>query len=160
MRCGVHKRANPAYDGRRGLHCRFDRKESTMFSKPNPEQIKETAHGLVDSAAQATTRVIDKTVDGTVHLSEKASAAYESASEKTRSTLDAMADRGSEYLHQGAAKAQEYRELAREKASQYRDQCETYVQEKPLQAIAIAAGVGAVVASLVLLAAGGRRRGD
>ncbi len=138
----------------------FYRKESTMFSKPNPEQIKETAHDLVDSAAKATTRAIDKTVDSTVRLSEKASDAYDSASDKTRSALDAMADRGSQYLHQGASKAQEYRDLAREKASQYRDQAETYVQDKPLHAVAIAAGIGAVVASLVLLAAGSRRRDD
>jgi ElaB/YqjD/DUF883 family membrane-anchored ribosome-binding protein len=34
------------------------------------------------------------------------------------------------------------------------------VQDKPLQAVAIAAGIGAVVASLVLLAAGSRRRDD
>jgi ElaB/YqjD/DUF883 family membrane-anchored ribosome-binding protein len=136
----------------------FPLKGSTMFSKPNPEHIKETAHGLVDSAAQATTRAIDKTVDGSVRLGEKASQAYESASDKTRSALDSMADRGSDYLHQSAAKAQEYRDLARDKAVQYRDQAQAYVQEKPLQAVAIAAGIGAVVASLVLLAAGGRRR--
>ena len=78
-----------------------------MFSKPSPEQIKETAHGLVDSAAQATTRAIDKTVDGTVRLSEKANEAYENASDKTRSAFDTLADRGSHYLHEGAAKAQE-----------------------------------------------------
>jgi ElaB/YqjD/DUF883 family membrane-anchored ribosome-binding protein len=57
-------------------------------------------------------------------------------------------DAASEKLHEVRDKAQKYYDAGRDTAEQWEQSIEGYVQEKPLQAVLIAAGVGLLVGLL------------
>lgn len=104
------------------------------------KNLPETAAAIGDKAKEA------------LELAKERGGEYwESGSEKAREYADRAKDKAGEYWESGSEKAREYAHRAKDKAGEYRDQTEAYVQENPLQSVAIAAGIGAAVASLFLV---------
>jgi ElaB/YqjD/DUF883 family membrane-anchored ribosome-binding protein len=79
-----------------------------------------------ESVSQAADRVRDKAAEVSQHLKDVASEKY-----------DEVRDKAAQAYNQG-----------REKAEQWEQSLESYVQEKPLQAVLLAAGIGLLLGLL------------
>ena len=87
------------------------------------------------------------------NIKDKTQEAVHDASGRVETAVNKLTERGSEMLNDGTRKAQALADLAVEKSTEYKEQCEDYVSKKPLQSVAIAAGIGAALAGLAVLIA-------
>jgi len=115
-------------------------------------QGRETAMGGEGGAAGVTQTLKNVGSDIGNYASNKASQLkdtaqeyYQTGREKAQEYMHMGADKAQEYMHAGADKAQEYYEMSRQKAVELEQNVESYIREKPLQSVLIAAGVGAVI---------------
>ena len=87
------------------------------------------------------------------NIKDKTQALAQEVSGRVESAVHKLTDRGSEMIHDGTRKAQALADLAVEKSTEYKEQWVDYVSKKPLQSVAIAAGIGAALAGLAVLIA-------
>ena len=112
---------------------------SSPSTRTSMSSLDGPAHDLADSAHA----LMDAT--GTV-----AGDAIRQARTATRESLHAFSDSASHLAHDSA-------QAVRERAAMLRDSSTDYIRERPLQAVLIAAGVGAAVALLSRALMGPRR---
>jgi len=104
-------------------------------------QGRETAMGGEGGAAGVTQTLKNVGSEIGNYASNKASQLKDTAQEYYHTGRD----KAEEYMHLGADKAQEYYEMSRQKAMELEQNVESYIRQKPLQSVLIAAGVGAVI---------------
>lgn len=84
----------------------------------------------------------------TDELKETAAHVVRDVKDRASEYIETGKEKAREYVESGRDKAREYVESGREKAREWEEGVEGYIQEKPVQALLIAAGVGLVLGLL------------
>jgi ElaB/YqjD/DUF883 family membrane-anchored ribosome-binding protein len=117
------------------------------------DQIADRLETAANKVASAVERAVGSVRQATNAALDKVEAGAQSAREGGRPTFDKVAERAQRLAAQGRAAAAQAQQQAGEKLREYADKTSAYVAQKPLQSVAIAAGIGAALAWLL-----GRKR--
>lgn len=119
-----------------------------IASNTNPQNALQTADNLVDSADQAiasTRSFANNALDATERK-------IHDLNSRVKPTLEKFSRNAEKYANQSMDMAMQAKDKARESISHYGAATSRYVTDKPVQAVLIAAAVGAAVALLVSFA--------
>ena len=121
---------------------------------------KHTFDQIADKASDATEKVANKAADTVDSARSFANEALDKADAKVRSlrgdlkpAIEALSARMQDLAQQGKAVASDTTSQARDRFNDVANKTSSYVSEKPMKSMAIAAAAGAVLAMLL-----GRRR--
>lgn len=113
--------------------------------------IQDDAEKFIDDAAAAGQRVAEKAKRSAAEALDAASDRMAVARDRAVEALDALTERANCYARKGLDKAVDMQHRARKELERASDATAHYVEEQPLKSVAIAAGVGAAVAALLML---------
>lgn len=116
--------------------------------------VQDTTSKAIEEAASTSHQAADKTLraasETLEHMHERVNAARTRAGE----TIDQLSERAQHYARVGMDKAAETRDRAKRGLQNAGDATSHYVADQPLKSIAIAAGVGAATAALLMMLRG------
>ena len=113
--------------------------------------IQDDAEKFIDDAAAVGQRVAEKAKRSAAEALDAASDRMAVARDRAVEALDALTERANCYARKGLDKAVDMQHRARKELERASDATAQYVEEQPLKSVAIAAGVGAAVAALLML---------
>ena len=116
--------------------------------------LQTSADKLIDDAASTTQEAADKTLRTVSNVLENASERLTAARSRAGEAIDQLNQRAHEYARVGMEKAGETRDRAKRQVQHAADVTSHYVEEQPLKSVAIAAGVGALTAAVLLMLRG------
>lgn len=116
------------------------------------------AEKFIDDAAAAGQKAAEKAKRSATEALDVASDKIASARDRAVEALDALTERANHYARCGLDKAVDLQHSAKRSIERASDATVHYVEEQPLKAVAIAAGIGAAVAAALLLLRDQNRR--
>ncbi len=135
------------------------------MDRPNPDfagvrRVDPMASDLTDSAAEQADKAIAATKRATDTAAQSAHAGLDSAAQSVQAGLETLQEKvpavlanagatADEYIAIGIARAREASTAVRDSTSRAQERATVYIREKPLNAVLIAAGVGALLALLL-----------
>ncbi len=117
-------------------------------------KLKDQANTMIKDAASATQEAAEKTLHAAAETADAAGERLHAARHRAHEAIDQLSDRAQHYARVGLDKAHDAKDYARRRLQDAGDATCSYVEEQPLKSIAIAAGVGAVTAALLMLLRG------
>ena len=116
--------------------------------------LQHSAEKLIDDAANTTQEAADKTLRTASNVLDSASERLTAARSRAGEAIDSLNQRAHEYARVGLEKAGETRDRAKRQVQHAADVTSHYVEEQPLRSVAIAAGVDALTAAVLLMLRG------
>ena len=116
--------------------------------------VQNTTDKVINDAAATTQEVADKTLTAAGAAMDNASDRLGAARARATEAIDHLAGRAQQHARVGIDKASDARDYAKRSLQNAGDATSSYVEEQPLKSIAIAAGVGAATAALLMMLRG------
>ena len=116
-----------------------------------PNDLQNTASEALDTAAASSHEAADKTLRAASEALSQASARLNAARARAGETIDQWTERAQELSRNGLDKACDFLDCSKRGVRRAGDATSAYVEDQPLKSIAIAAGVGAATAALIML---------
>ena len=121
--------------------------------------IQDDAEKIIDDAA-AGQSAADKAKRSATEALDAASDKFACARDRAVEALDALTERANHYARKGMDKAVDMQNRAKEEFHRASDATAHYVEEQPLKSVAIAAGIGAALAAVLMVVSGHHHRKD